>query len=58
MNRICFILIFLVIPCAATAQQYQLDSLVHTVKGVQFIAAQKYDARSIKAEGIESKEIK
>lgn len=50
MNRIYFLLVFMTTTFFANAQQYQLDSVVHHVKGAQFIASQKYDAGSKTAE--------
>lgn len=37
------------------AQQYQLDSVIHTINGTQLIASQKYDAENRKAELISYK---
>src|SRR5690554_4716586 len=49
MNRY-FLLIFIIIAIPATAQQYKLDSIVHTVKGRQFITSTKNDTVNRQAE--------
>lgn len=43
-------LICLSISFAGIAQNYRLDSIVHSVNGTQFITSQKYNAESRKAE--------
>src|SRR5690554_6816612 len=50
MNRIYFLLIFTAITFSTKAQQYQLDSMVHTVNGKQFITVQKHDIDKKQAE--------
>src|SRR5690554_7460305 len=45
-----FILLSLFIGFSAAAQQYRLDSLVHTVKGRQFITSTKNDTVNRQAE--------
>src|SRR5690554_155342 len=49
MNRY-FLFILTLISFSATAQQYRLDSLVHTVKGRQFITSTKNDTVNKQAE--------
>lgn len=49
MNRY-FLLVLTLISFSASAQQYRLDSMVHTVKGKQFISSQKYNTEKKLAE--------
>ncbi|WP_437922119.1 hypothetical protein [Sphingobacterium sp. LRF_L2] len=49
--------ICLSVSFSGVAQQYQLDSVVHRINGTQFIASQKYDAKTKKAELTRYKQI-
>lgn len=50
MNRLYFLLIFITTKFSAKAQQYQLDSMVHTVNRKQFITVQNHNIDKNQAE--------
>lgn len=50
MNRIYSLLIFIAVTFSAKAQQYQLDSIVHTVQEKQFVTIQNHDIDKQRAE--------